>query len=247
MVCGWAEAKVRAIAAVANSLESLEPHQTDGTTFLRRIAVADHKEETLAPATGADDPLAYRIWEVVSRMPLEDLWSFRGAPAGLVWKRTFKSILDDNLLSRAAELGFYFLFALFPTLVSASSILGLAARHATQFYVSLLQYLALVVPPLAYGIVIQTFNQTAVAATRGKITLGFVAAVWAASVGFSAIQDGMNAVYRVRETRPYWKARGSAILVTLMLSVLVTLNLAVLLGGDFGAKYLHAYFWHYAL
>jgi membrane protein len=209
--------------------------------------VPDHKEDNLAPVAGHGDPLAYRIWDIVSRSPLENLWSFRGAPVGLVWKRTFSSILDDNLLSRAAELGFYFLFALFPTLVSASSLLGLAARHASELYASLLQYFALVVPPTAYGIVIQTFNETATAATRGKITLGFAAAVWSASVGFSAIQDGMNAVYRVRETRPYWKARGSAILVTLILSLLVTLNLAVLLGGDFCAKYLYAYFRHHAL
>jgi membrane protein len=209
--------------------------------------VSNYKESSLTTVGTSTDPVAYRIWDIVSHSPLENLWSFRGAPVALVWKRTFSSILDDNLLSRAAELGFYFLFALFPTLVSASSLLGLAARHASDLYASLLQYFALVVPPTAYGIVIQTFNQTAIASTRGKITLGFVAAVWSASVGFSAIQDGMNAVYRVKETRPYWKARGSAILVTLMLSVLVTLNLAVLLGGDFGAKYLHARFWHHSL
>jgi membrane protein len=217
------------------------------TSLLGGCTVAEHKVDNSTSLLAPGDPLAYRIWDVVSRSPLENLWSFQGAPVGLVWKRTFHSILDDNLLSRAAELGFYFLFALFPTLVSASSLLGLAARHASTVYASLLQYFALVVPPTAYGIVIQTFNQTATAATRGKITLGFVAALWSASVGFSAIQDGMNAVYRVRETRPYWKARGSAILVTLMLSVLVTLNLAVLLAGDFGAKYLHARFWHHAL
>jgi len=191
--------------------------------------------------------LAGRIWELVSRLPLENLWSFQGAPVGEVWKRSFLAVLDDNLLSRAAELGFYFLFALFPTLVTASSMLGLAARSASQIYSSLLQYLALVVPPSAYGIVIQTFNQTANASTRGKITLGFAAAIWSASVGFSAIQDGMNAVYRVRETRPYWRARGSAILVTVLLSVLVTLNLTVMLGGDFLARVVRAHIWHHAL
>ena len=52
-------------------------------------------------------------------------------------------------------------------------------------------------------------------------------------MGFSAIQDTLNQVYKVTETRPYWKARLSAIAVTLLLSVLVTLLLASMLGGDF--------------
>jgi membrane protein len=95
--------------------------------------------------------------------------------------------------------------------------------------------------------VIQTFDQTARAATGGKLTLGLVGALWSASVGFSSIQDGMNTVYKVRESRPYWKARGSAILVTLLLAVTVTLNLAVLLGGDILAKYVRAHIWHHSL
>jgi membrane protein len=170
-----------------------------------------------------------RIWDEVSHSPLSNLWSFEGAPTAVVWKRVLHATLDDNLLSRAAELGYYFLFALFPTLVCASSILGLAARSAQQIYENLLHYLTLVVPPAAYGLVIETFNQTAAASTTGKITLGLAAALWSASVGFSAIQDGMNTVYKVRESRPYWKARGSAILVTVLLALMVSINLAVLL------------------
>lgn len=190
------------------------------------------------------DPMAQRIWDHVSNSPLHNLWDFRGVPPGMVWKRTMHAFLDDDLLSRAAELGYYFLFALFPTLVFASAILGLAARSASQIYLHLLNYLSLVVPQTAYAMVVDTFNQTTVASSSGKLTLGLVAALWSASVGFSAIQDGMNTVYKVRESRPYWKARGSAILVTLLLSVIVTLNLSALLVGDFCAKYAQRHIWH---
>jgi membrane protein len=190
--------------------------------------VVHSKNHTMGPM----DPLAQRIWDSVAESPLGNLWDFQGVSARAVFKRTFQSMLNDNLLSRAAEMGYYFLFALFPTLVCASAILGLAARQASDIYLKLLHYLALVLPVSAYNMVIQTFNQTAAAATTGKVTLGLAAALWSASVGFAAIQDGMNTVYKVRETRPYWKARGGAILVTVLLSVMVTLNLAVLLGGD---------------
>lgn len=201
------------------------------------------KDHTIADV----DPLAQRIWDQVARSPLGSLWSFEGVAPRLVWKRTFKALMNDDLFSRAAEMGYYFLFALFPMLVCASAVLGIAARGASGIYDSLLRYLALVVPPSAYNMVIDTFNQTARAATGGKLTLGLAGALWSASVGFSSIQDGMNTVYKVRESRPYWKARGSAILVTMLLSVLVTLNLAVLLGGDFMARLARHHFWHHAL
>ena len=185
---------------------------------------------------GNQDPLAQRIWDHVSHSPVHNLWDFEGASPKLVLQRTAKSFMSDNLLSRAAELGYYFLFALFPTLISASAILGLAAKGASKIYVSLLNYLALVVPHSAYQLVIETFNQTTQASSGGKITLGLAAALWSASVGFSAIQDTLNEVYKVKETRPYWKARGIAILVTVLLSAIVSLILSTLLGGDLLAK-----------
>ncbi len=174
-----------------------------------------------------------RIWNYVSLTPVHSLWDLEGIPLRVLAKRTMNAFLDDNLLGRAAELGYYFLFALFPTLVSASSILGLAAKSAATIYVRLLHYFALIIPPSAYNIVLDTFNQTTASSTSGKLTFGLAAAVWAASVGFSAIQDSLNIVYKVKETRPYWKVRGAAILITILLSVNVTLILAALLGGDF--------------
>jgi membrane protein len=187
------------------------------------------------------------VWDCVSASPLHSLWDLKGASIIVIMKRTFKSFNEDNLLSRAAELGFYFLFALFPTLVSASSILGLVARSASKIYFNLLNYLALVIPHSAFNIVLETFNQTAAAATTGKVTFGLVAALWSASVGFSAIQDTLNIVYKVKETRPYWKARGSAILVTVLLAVINTITLATMLGGDYLARLARIYIYHHFL
>jgi len=169
------------------------------------------------------------------RSPFHSLWDLQGVPLKVVAKRTWHSLIDDHLFGHAAELGFYFLFALFPTLFSASSILGLAARSAHQIYDRLLNYLAVLVPTAALGTVLQTFNQTTAAATSGKITFGLIAAVWSASVGISAIQDTLNAVYKVPETRSYLRARIDAIGLTILLTFIVTIGLASMLGGDVGA------------
>ncbi len=203
----------------------------------------DRKDHTVAHV----DPLRQRIWDHVSFAPMHSLWDFGGVPPVVIMKRTFNAFTEDNLVARAAELGYYFLFALFPTLVSASAILGLAARSASNLYIKLLDYLALVMPPSAFAMVKETFNHTAAASTGGKFLLGLAAALWSASVGFSAIQDTLNLVYKVKETRPYWKARGSAILVTILLSLLVTLTLACLLGGDFLAHLAKHYVYDHPL
>ena len=180
-----------------------------------------------------------RVWGYVSRSPLKSMWDLEGVPPKVILKNTWDSMFDDNLLGRAAELGFYFLFALFPTLLTACAVLGLAARSAAHIYEHLLQYLSIVVPPSALGTVLEAFNQTAAAASTGKITFGLVAALWSASVGFSAIQGTLNVVYRVKETRPYWRARLSAIGVTFLLSIVVSLMLASLLIADFVARLAH--------
>lgn len=184
-------------------------------------------------------PAQPRIWDYVSRSPLRSLWNLRGVPVRTVAKRTWRSLIADNLLGRAAELGFFFLFALFPTLFSASSILGLAARSASSIYYKLLEYLALVVPTSALGMVLATFNETTAHASSGKLTFGLIAAVWSASVGVSAIQDSLNTVYRVRDNRSYFQARLSAIGLTIVLVILATLTLAAMLGGDFFAALAH--------
>ena len=209
--------------------------QATGATVTQPIP--SRKDHTI----GRFNPQAQLIWDYVSASPLRSLWDLQGAPVLVIIKRTFKAFNQDDILSRAAELGFYFLFALFPTLVTATSILGLVARRASVFYLRLLEYLSYVIPHSAYLIVLDTFNETASAATSGKITFSLAAAIWSASVGFSAIQDTLNTVYKVKETRPYWKARGSAILVTLLLAIINTFTLATLLCADYLALFAHRY------
>jgi membrane protein len=191
-----------------------------------------------------------RVWEIVSRWPLRSLWGLQGVPVRVIAARTWKSMFQDRIFGRSAELGFYFLFALFPTLFSASSILGLAARSAQHIYDRLLDYLALVIPTSALGAVLQTFNETTTTASSGKLTFGLIAAIWSASVGISAVQDTLNDVYKVDDSRSYFVARIQAILLTIALTVIVTVGLASLLGGDFLAalahRFIHMYLFGYA-
>jgi len=167
-----------------------------------------------------------------ARTPIGSLWKLHRVPVSTVAARTWKSILADRLFGHAAELGFYFFFALFPTLFCAGSILGLAARSAHQIYDRLLDTLTLVIPTSALGAVLSTFNQTAAASSSGKITFGSIVAIWSAAVGISAIQDTLNGVYKIEDPRSYLRARIDAIALTLLLTAIVTLGLAAIFAGD---------------
>jgi membrane protein len=193
------------------------------------------------------DAFEQLVYNCVSWRPLNSLWDLQGVPVSLIAKRTWQSLLNDNLFGAAAELGYWFLFALFPTLVSASSIVGLAVRHAPQNYDLLLHYMSLVIPPSAYQIVFETFNQITRTSNGKKLTFGLAAALWAASAGFSAIQDSMNAVYKVKESRAYWKVRGGAVLISTLLSLMITAILSTLLAADFFARLAGLHIYHHTL
>jgi membrane protein len=154
----------------------------------------------------------------------------------VVARRTWNSVPEDRLFGHAAELGFYFFFAVFPALLCASAVLGLAARSAHQIYDRLLGNLALVIPTAALGTVVDTFNETTAAASSGTAMIGFIVALWSASAGISAIQDTLNGVYKVQDSRSYFTARIHAIGLTVLFAVIVSLGLASLFGGDYFAN-----------
>ncbi len=158
--------------------------------------------------------------------------------------QVWRSLLADRVFGCAAQLGFYFLFALFPTLFCAGSILGFVARSAHQISDRLLEYLAFVIPTSALGTVLRTFNETTAAASSGKLTFGSIAAIWSASVGISAIQDTLNAVFKLEDRRSYIVARINAILLTIVLTILIGSGLGCMFASDFfstlAARYLVA-------
>jgi len=199
------------------------------------------------PLVKPSDPFQQMIRDCVSWRPLRSLWDLQGVPVRVIARRTWDALLNDNIFGSAAELGYWFLFALFPTLVSASAMIGLAAQRASENYDRLLHYMALVIPPSGFNIVLQTFNQITSSSSGRKVTIGLAAALWAASAGFSAIQDSMTAIYKLKPTRPYWKVRGTAVLISTLLSLLITAILGTLLAADFFARDVSRHIAHHAI
>lgn len=150
---------------------------------------------------------------------------------GRLWTR----ISDHDIFGRAAQLSYYFLLALFPLLLFLMSLLGYFAQAGSDLRNKLLTYLATVMPHSAVTLVHTTLDEISQSASGGKLSVGILAALWAASNGMGAMSDTLNVAYGVKERRPWWKVRLVSIGLTIMLSILIVVALAIVLyGGRIG-------------
>jgi len=156
---------------------------------------------------------------------LKDLTSFRAL------KATVQEFQRDDALGIAAQLAYYLILAIFPFILVLVSLLGTFGSEGLASEV--LTYFRQVMPEQAYEI-IRTFTVNIIsgeAEAPGLFTFGILFTIWAASGAFAALINALNRAYDVEETRPFWKVRGIAILMTLGLSVLVLVGVLLLVLG----------------
>lgn len=137
----------------------------------------------------------------------------------------------DDALGLAAQLAFYLILALFPFLLVLVSLMGTFSSPGLAEQV--LGYFREVTPEQVYGI-IESYLSDIIAGNRpapGLFSVGLVIALWSASGAFAALINALNKAYDVEETRPFWKVRGIALLMTLGLSVIVMIGVLLLVAG----------------
>jgi membrane protein len=155
--------------------------------------------------------------------------------AGLGWKelgkRVYAEVMDDDVLGRSAQLSYYFLLALFPALLFLTSLLGYLAGEDSQLRQGLFSSLAAVLPGDASQLISKTVTDVTQSSGGGKLSFGILATFWAASNGMGAISDSLNAAYDLKESRPWWKVRLTAVGLTLSLTLLIVTALVLVLYG----------------
>ncbi len=147
---------------------------------------------------------------------------------GMSWKEFFTELKNeyqnDKISNVAGAVTFFGVLALFPFLLFLVALASLVIDPAQAEV--LIQELGRVAPEAVTQIVGQRLHDLAAGNNVGLLTVGALGAVWAASGGVVAMMDALNTVYDVEESRPFWKVRGIAILVTLggaVLSILASL------------------------
>jgi len=162
---------------------------------------------------------------------IRSLWHVGEISAIDIARVTFRNAIADDLTGRSAQLAFYFFLSLFPALIFCSSLIGLIAGSRTHLKDHLIQSFATFLPPSAFDLVNSVFSEVIRSSSGGKLALGILFAFWSATSGMSAVQDTLNGVYRVKETRPYWKYTLIAFGLTI---VVVSLAISALVAFFYG-------------
>ena len=175
---------------------------------------------------------------------MASLWKLGGLGWRELAKRVWAEVQQDNVFGRAAELSYYFLLALFPFLIFLTSVIGLILGSGTGTRHTFFQYLARIMPPSAFQLIDNTMYEVSESSGGGKLSFGILAALWAASNGLGAITESLNTAYDLKESRPWWKQRLTAIGLTIALSILIIGALILVVAGGRIAEWLAA---HYGL
>src|SRR5687768_6241765 len=154
-----------------------------------------------------------------------------------ILKRTFhEAFFKDNCLGMAAQLAYYFFFALFPTLLVMLAIAGKFFSEGLVFDTFAL--LGGFVPAEALTLIIDQIRKIHAGQQGGLLTLGMLAALWSSSAAMTAIIDTLNNAYDIEEGRPWWKVRLTAIGLTIGVALFILVAMALILAGPWAAEYI---------
>ena len=165
---------------------------------------------------------------------------------------------DDRVGGLAAEVAFFGLLGLFPTLLVMAAALGsldaivgqeVAARAEEQ----VLDFLHRILTEEASG-TIDAVQNLFTGADTGFLTVGLVAALWGASRAFKAVVEALDVAYDLEERRSWLNLRLTALGLALGSAVVGSVILAMLVVGPLlgtgrdiadaiGAGRLFATFW----
>lgn len=153
----------------------------------------------------------------------------------LVYRKTkflrdlWHEVLNDDIFNGAAAMAYFLLLSIFPAAIFLISLIPyLSIPHLQQAIMDLLHQ---VLPGQAASLFEDTVKQIAAERKGGVLTFGLVFTLWSASTGIYAIMEQLNITFDVRERRPFWKARGIAVLLLFLFIVLIIGSLSLVIFG----------------
>ena len=144
-------------------------------------------------------------------------------------RRTWREVVDDDVVGLAAQLSYYFFLALFPAILF---LLALASFFPlTNITDDVSRSLGPLVSPQVLGLINEQMGRLANSANGGLLTFGVLGALWSSSAAIVSIVGALNRAYDIEEGRPWWKVRLIAIGLTLGVALFILVALSLVLVG----------------
>ena len=151
------------------------------------------------------------------------------------WKRFFTRLyertFEADIFDRAAQVAFYFSFAVFPLLYFLVSLFGLVIESSEGLRGELFSYLRQILPSAVFDLIRKTIDEVVANSTGGKATVGLVITLWSASAGVDAIRNALNAIYDLKDSRSWWRTKLQSLALTFVVAILTTVVLAIVFYG----------------
>ena len=146
-----------------------------------------------------------------------------------IFKRTARESIQDDVLSLAAQLAYYFFLALFPALLF---LVALASFFPIENLIDdIVQRMSGVAPPDVLEIIRTQISEVARGQSGGLLTFGMLLTLWSTSAGMVAVMTTLNTAYDIEESRPWWKVRLTAIGLTVALALFILVSFALVVVG----------------
>ena len=143
-------------------------------------------------------------------------------------KRTFNEFTKDDVLGLAAQMAYYFLFALAPAIVCVLAVTSYLPFSSVQ---ELIDSASRFAPPDVVQILRDQLSNIAQGEHTGALTFGFLVALWSSSAAMVSIIGALNRAYDIEEARPWWKVRLVAILLTIGTAIFIVSAFAFIVIG----------------
>lgn len=161
---------------------------------------------------------------------------FDGVPLYDVAVFFWRSIVDGSITTRASAIAFSFFIALFPFLIFLFTLIPYIPID--NFQNELLILIQNLVPETTYKTIEETLTDIITQPRGDLLSFGFLAALIFSTNGLASMMSAFDATVHTIYRRNWLSQRIAAILLLIILSVLLTIAIGLLTGGQVVIKYL---------
>jgi membrane protein len=162
---------------------------------------------------------------------------FEGASLYSVFQFFIKGIISPKFNLYAGSLSWNFFLAIFPSLIFLFTLI--AYMPIDNLQKTILSQLDFFLPDDAYKVLRSTVRDIVSKQRSGLLSLGFFSALYFASNGVFSMMLAFDSNFNEQEKkkRNFFQKRGKSILLTLGITLLIFLSLAVLITGNMLSSY----------
>lgn len=135
---------------------------------------------------------------------------------------------DDFISAFSAQAAFFIIISFFPFVMFLLTLLQYLPLSESSLVAMITKFLPISIKSLLVDIISELYAK----ASTTLLSVTIITTLWSSARGFLAIIRGLNGVYRIKETRNYFKLRFFATIYTLCFTIIILISLGILVFGN---------------